>query len=305
MDNQQERERQKEKDLQKQKESEHLKEQDKPSKDCPECGASNEPDAKFCCECGYPFGAVTKCPACGAKVDPLGDICEVCGEWLLKDKCKFCYANISENDAYCPECGNPTVGVVCSKCGQLSIFDFCKTCHIPLTEFAEEAVKQVQNDPEILEMQKMQEEILQAEADLEKSLEEEEKQKRLNRLIEQAKKFEEHMNNFYDKKKEEKPKIQKPHRARPVKKNLFDDGDNTEINAAAERALQLAKKRELQKKLDAQRKKTFSKPQEARRFFAATKPPIVLGWKCNFTDTQHECPEDCARPELGGTWIII
>ncbi len=314
MDQEQKYQKEKEKELERQKDQEQqqYQEHDASSKECPNCGAQNEIHAKFCGECGYQFGAVTTCPKCHSKVDPLGDICEVCGEWLLKDKCKFCYASITESDAYCPECGNPTAGIVCGKCGQLSCFDFCKNCHIPLTEFAEEAIKEAQADPEILEIQKMQEEILKAEAELEQQADleaqqelEEQKKIEKERMIEQARKLEQHLKNFYDKKKNEVPQHQVPKHSRPAKKNLFGSGDGGAVNAAAERAVQLAKKRELQKKLNEQKKKTFSKPQEARRFFAATKPPVVLGWKCNFTDTQHDCPEDCARPELGGIWIII
>ena len=66
-----------------------------------------------------------------------------------------------------------------------------------------------------------------------------------------------------------------------------------------------------QKTLDAlTNKKQFGNKQEARRFFSALKVVIekkrtvTKGWQCNFSDTIHAGPQNCASPELGGKYII-
>lgn len=44
---------------------------------CTYCGAENEPDGKFCKECGKPLYEV--CPHCGAQVNRDGKFCDKCG----------------------------------------------------------------------------------------------------------------------------------------------------------------------------------------------------------------------------------
>ena len=127
-------------------EERHLpSEEEKASKECPNCHSRNEVEAQFCGECGFSFSSERKCPKCGAKVLPNADICERCGEWLLVGKCKFCYADLEEGAKFCSECGNPTAGIVCPQCGQLSNFDFCKHCNIPLTALAQKMIEKVKN----------------------------------------------------------------------------------------------------------------------------------------------------------------
>jgi class 3 adenylate cyclase/tetratricopeptide (TPR) repeat protein len=47
------------------------------SVNCPNCGTANEPDRKFCGECGTPLAAT--CPACGASNAPNMKFCGQCG----------------------------------------------------------------------------------------------------------------------------------------------------------------------------------------------------------------------------------
>jgi len=122
-------------------------EKEKEGKECPNCSAVNELEAKFCAECGYNFEGVKNCPKCSAKIiSPNADICKLCGEWLLEGKCKFCYADIEEGATYCAECGNLLREIVCPKCGQLSSFDFCPNCGTPLTPKAEEVYNKMKNE---------------------------------------------------------------------------------------------------------------------------------------------------------------
>ena len=57
---------------------------------CPQCGAANPPDAKFCLYCGAPLGepepepasSSRQCPNCGAEYEPGARFCIVCGTEL-------------------------------------------------------------------------------------------------------------------------------------------------------------------------------------------------------------------------------
>ena len=45
--------------------------------ECPRCQVENREGARFCRECGAPFGAV--CSSCGAKVEAGSKFCDNCG----------------------------------------------------------------------------------------------------------------------------------------------------------------------------------------------------------------------------------
>ena len=94
-------------------------------KQCPFCGAVNDPEAMFCAQCGQPISK-TSCPYCGAEIDADADFCEVCHHYIRKDVCSFCGAHLTGNEAYCPECGSPRGGIVCPTCHSLNDFAFCK-----------------------------------------------------------------------------------------------------------------------------------------------------------------------------------
>ena len=65
------------------------------------------------------------------------------------------------------------------------------------------------------------------------------------------------------------------------------------------------KQREIQAQLNQMAQLTFSTGQEARRFFDASRPSNSYVWECNFVHYVHPKPSDCAKPELGGKWVIV
>ena len=49
---------------------------------CPSCGTSNEPDSKFCDQCGKAFPGELRCRSCGEENEPDARFCNRCGERL-------------------------------------------------------------------------------------------------------------------------------------------------------------------------------------------------------------------------------
>lgn len=74
------------------------------TKNCPECGEEQEDFAKFCKNCGASLSSddSTRCSNCGCEIN---------------------------NEAYCPDCGQPTGITICPKCGQKTVNeDYCTSC---------------------------------------------------------------------------------------------------------------------------------------------------------------------------------
>jgi hypothetical protein len=47
-------------------------------------------------------------------------------------------------------------------------------------------------------------------------------------------------------------------------------------------------------------------PAKVRNFAMAQKPVGVrLGWQCNYKHALHSSPCGCAKPQLGGKWVIL
>jgi len=242
-----------------------------------------------------------KCFNCGWGLSESADICENCGEWLLKGKCNFCYAEVEEGQKFCSECGNPPTGISCKSCGTLSHFDFCPQCNASLTEQASEAIELIVNSIEFQNLIKINEgEIFNINEKSKQSDIEFEKLKRyLSKFSEQNQK----------------------------KKNVFSLNESPNINIdinikAIELSKQNIKNEELtillkhQKELEAlklledTRSKIFSSNQEARKYFGALKvllPKVIqkrtpIGWRCS-VGYIHRGPHECSLASSGGTWI--
>ena len=62
------------------KEEEEEQPRPRSGKPCPECGAKNAPNAKFCSECGKKLIEEKTCPKCGKKMRASAKFCPECGE---------------------------------------------------------------------------------------------------------------------------------------------------------------------------------------------------------------------------------
>lgn len=71
---------------------------------CPQCGAKNGKDRKFCGECGQKLITGIACPSCG-RVNPAGTkFCGECGTKLNR-KCPSCGYENDMSQKFCGECG--------------------------------------------------------------------------------------------------------------------------------------------------------------------------------------------------------
>lgn len=71
---------------------------------CPQCGAKNAKDRKFCGECGQKLITGIACPSCG-HVNPAGTkFCGECGTKLNR-KCPSCGYENDMSQKFCGECG--------------------------------------------------------------------------------------------------------------------------------------------------------------------------------------------------------
>jgi membrane protease subunit (stomatin/prohibitin family) len=76
---------------------------------CPSCGKANNPEAKFCADCGGKMQVETvPCVKCGAQLREGAKFCSECGSSQEKQKCTGCEAELAPGAKFCAECGTKT-----------------------------------------------------------------------------------------------------------------------------------------------------------------------------------------------------
>lgn len=253
---------------------------------CPVCGAANDAGATFCASCGAALHA-SYCPRCGAPIEDDVDYCESCHHYIKSDVCSFCGAHLANNDIYCPECGSPRGGLVCPVCHTLNTFSFCRRCGTPLTSEAKEALVKVHSNPQYVELMKLTEEY----ADLENRLplsSETDKQ--------HEKKCENLRRRVMSLLAEDRGQQYVEPTTRPTKRM---DAEDLQI-------LKDFKYQQLTSLLESLQTPKMETPAKARTYAMARKPVgIRLGWVCNYKHAVHSGPYACAKPHLGGKWIVL
>lgn len=253
---------------------------------CPFCGAINEAGALFCAQCGQPISKGS-CPYCGAEVEPDADYCESCHRYIKQNTCSFCGARLAGDEAFCPECGSPRGGIVCPTCHTLNEFSFCKKCGTALTEEARMLVREMQHNMDYRDLV----EIVQDYAKLENSLpynserdilKEQQNAKLRERVLTLLAKDEGVAN----------PIIPKQESKRMTKEELEEQ--------------KAAKARMLSAILEKLAIPAMPSPVKARNYAMASKPVGVrLAWVCNFKHAMHSSPCGCAKPQMGGKWVVL
>ena len=252
---------------------------------CPYCGTINDPDAMFCASCGQPLGKKS-CPNCGAEIDPDADFCEVCHHYIRTDICSFCGAHLSGQEAFCPECGSPRGGIVCPVCHTLNDFAFCKQCGTALTEEARQLLAELQMTPEYKEMQALAKELEELDMSLPISSEKDLVREQLNRQLRERV-----LKLLAQDKGSTTPVVEKP--SKRVSKEELDAKKKVRADRLTELLEKMAQAPQPQ-------------PAKVRNYAMACKPQGVrLAWECNFKHALHSSPCGCAKPQMGGKWIIL
>ncbi len=253
---------------------------------CPKCGTVNEPEARYCASCGSLLHTGS-CPNCGSELDADADFCESCHRYVRPDVCSFCGAHFNENDAYCPECGSPRGGIVCPTCHSLNDFAFCKQCGQPLTAEAKQMMLELRQQPDYQELVLLAREYnemqmqLPYENDSDVMHDEASLQLRAHvlRLLAEDEGVPE-------------PDIPQPR---------FHRMSKTELDLRKKQKLE-----QLSRLLDKMAIPATPSPAKVRNYAMAQKPVGVrLGWMCNYKHALHSSPCGCAKPQMGGKWVIL
>ena len=253
---------------------------------CPYCGTVNEPEAMYCASCGKPIG-VSSCPNCGAEVDRDADYCEVCHHYIRTDVCSFCGAQLTGKEAFCPDCGSPRGGIVCPTCHTLNDFSFCKQCGTPLTDEARQMLEELQRTPEYKEMEQLAQEIQQLDMIIPIATERDKVRDQLNR------KLRERVLTLLARDRGIANPVIEEKGGKPVDKQELDARKQDHLDKLTALLEKMAQKPE-------------PKPATVRNYAMACKPQGVrLAWECNFKHALHSSPCGCAKPQLGGKWIIL
>jgi len=253
---------------------------------CPNCGTINEPEAQFCASCGQPL-RMAMCPNCGSEIDPDADFCEVCHHYIRQDICSFCGAEIDPMEGYCPECGMPRGGIVCPTCHTLNDFSFCKQCGQPLTNEAKAIMEEMRQIPEYKELVALSREYNELQMQLPYETEQDKKRgEALQELRERV------LTLLAEDEGVESPDIPAPKRKRVTRE---------ELNENKQRKLD-----QLAELLDRMSIPPSPSPAKVRNYAMAQKPAGVrLAWVCNYKSALHSSPCGCAKPQMGGKWVIL
>lgn len=235
----------------------------------------------------------TLCPRCGAEMDSDADYCESCHSYVKVGICSFCGAEMDETAAFCPECGNSRKGIVCPVCHKVNEFAFCKQCGTALTDEARQAMDLFRAQPEYERLNTMIQEIVaydnvlpyRSERDVVKDNATENLRRRVLELLAE--------DGMPSAETAESPLTVSKHKRKRMSAEELEQRKTESIQA-------------LTKALESVSLKPCASPVAARNYVMATKPQgIKAAWMCNYKNAMHGGPCECAKPHLGGKWIII
>ena len=226
------------------------------------------------------------CPNCGAEIDVDMDYCESCNSYIKNDICPFCGSHTSSDAVYCPECGNPRMGIACPVCHTVNEFSFCKQCGTALTDEAKVLVTEFRNNKDYMHIQNVVHEFAEVDNILPYILgSDKEKEQQIEDL-----------------------------RIRVLTILAHDQGSEPKVEKIESKRMtvdELEKRRadvvgRLTTMLERLETKPTVSPVKARNYIMASKPAgVKLAWVCNYKHAMHSSPCGCAKPHLGGKWVIL
>jgi len=227
------------------------------------------------------------CPFCGVRIDADADFCESCHRYIKNDVCSYCGVKLNGTEPYCPECGSPRGGIVCPVCHTMNDFAFCKICGTPLTDEAKTMSEEIKRNPDYIELIEAVEELerldmclpYNSDRDIVKEQINEKLRERVFKLL------------------SDDCGMQMPELSKRVSKRMPVDALNSEKNAAIAHVTELLERLAIVQAVS---------PVKARNYAMATKPAGVrLAWMCNYKNAMHSSPCGCAKPHLGGKWVVL
>lgn len=253
---------------------------------CPHCGTQNDMEAKFCASCGAPLH-MANCPNCGSEIDPDADFCEACHHYIRTDVCSFCGAHYNETDPFCPECGSPRGGIVCPTCHTLNDFAFCKQCGQPLTVEAHQIMAELKQNPNYQELIRVAREYNELQMQLPCTTESEKM--------------------HYEKSQQLRERVltllaQDEGLEVPVTHQVYEQRlSEEELNDSKQKKLE-----QITKLLERMSIPPTPSPAKVRNYAMAQKPiGVRLAWMCNYKHALHSSPCGCAKPQMGGQWVVL
>lgn len=245
-----------------------------------------------------------ECPNCHQTVGKDNELCPHCGFRLHANHCTFCGAAMDPEDLFCGECGGSAKGIKCPHCGTLSFRSFCPKCNEAIDELGKEELQKAKADPLYQRICSLAEQIIEAQESSSPLPHEDEL--RIEKILEKYRDL--HISSDMPIEKpyhEERAETAEQRRSRTGSQAIRltgSDGLPTDLSSAIE---------ELNSLLRSMVPDPGLTPQMQRNYYCARKVAVyrkskvkeTVGWVCNLCGCQHHSPSECARPELGGTWI--
>lgn len=247
------------------------------------------------------------CLNCKQTVDENYELCPCCGNRLHSTHCTFCGAPMDSDELFCGECGGNIKGVQCPSCGTLSFRSFCPKCNTAIDDIGKEELIKAKNDPLYQRLCALAEKIIEAEESANFAEKEHSLPPPISALLDRYRHLQETDEIPTEKNQsgmksivgEDEKTVDIPNKV--IK--LTDTGNvNFDLSSAIE---------ELNALLSSMVPPPGLPPQMQRNYFSARKVAVIhksivkerVAWICNLCGCRHKSPSDCARPELGGTWV--
>jgi len=227
------------------------------------------------------------CPICGVTVDEGADYCESCHNYINPDVCSFCGTRVDAASAYCPECGSPKAGIECPVCKTMNHFAFCKQCGTPLTHEAMAMARKYRQGP-------LYDEIVDNAREL----------ARLERVLPYTSSQDVEDDNATERLR--KRVLELLARDRGVEPAVVLEQKSGRMTAEEHEK----RKAEIMDKLSGLLSQMDVEPDvspvKARNYVMACRPAgLRVAWLCNYKHAMHSSPCGCAKPQMGGKWIVL
>jgi hypothetical protein len=155
-----------------------------------------------------------------------------------------------------------------------------------LTEEARQLLKELQKTPEYIEMQALAKELQELDMQLPYSSEKDQVREQLNNKLRERV-----LSLLAQDKGVAAAIVEKP--SKRVPKAELDNRKNDCVNRLTSLLEKMAQVPQPQ-------------PAKVRNYAMACKPQGVrLAWECNFKHALHSSPCGCAKPQMGGKWIVL